>query len=105
MTLLDIKHLNIIFPTEAGVAHAVEDLSLCINKAEVLGLVGESGCGKSVTALSLLRLLPNPGQIVSGEILYEGIDLVKLSENEIRKYRGKRIALIPQDPMTSLNPV
>jgi oligopeptide transport system ATP-binding protein len=105
MILLDIKHLNIIFPTEAGVARAVEDLSFSINKGEVLGLVGESGCGKSVTALSLLRLLPTPGKIVSGEILYEGIDLVKLSENEVRKYRGNRIALIPQDPMTSLNPV
>jgi peptide/nickel transport system ATP-binding protein len=105
MTLLDIKHLNVIFPTEAGVAHAVEDLNLSINKGEVLGLVGESGCGKSVTALSLLRLLPKPGRIAAGEIIYDGTDIAKLSENEIRKYRGKRIALIPQDPMTSLNPV
>ena len=105
MTLLDIKHLNIIFRTEIGIAHAVENLSLSINKGQVLGLVGESGCGKSVTALSLLRLVPYPGMILAGEILYQGTDLIKLSENEMRRYRGKKIALIPQDPMTSLNPV
>ncbi len=74
MTLLDIKHLSVIFPTESGIARAVDDLNLSINKGEVLGLVGESGCGKSVTALSLLRLLPNPGQIANGEIIYEGTD-------------------------------
>lgn len=105
MPLLDIKQLNVIFDTEAGIVHAIEDLSLSINKGEVLGLVGESGCGKSVTALSILRLLPNPGRIKAGQIFYNDIDITKLSENEIRKYRGKKIALIPQDPMTSLNPV
>jgi len=105
MPLLDIRHLNISFRTETGIACAVEELSLVINKGEVVGLVGESGCGKSVTALSILRLVPNPGQINGAEIFYNGTDLLELSENEIRKYRGKKISLIPQDPMTSLNPV
>jgi len=105
MSLLDIRQLSITFPTEAGNAQAVEELSLVINKGQVLGLVGESGCGKTVTALAILQLLPPPGKIAGGKILYEGIDLTTLGENEIRKYRGKKIALIPQDPMTSLNPV
>ncbi len=105
MSLLEIRQLSISFPTEAGIARAVEELSLVINKGQVLGLVGESGCGKSVTALSILRLVPSPGQITGGQILYNGVNLLDLSRNEIRKYRGKKIALIPQDPMTSLNPV
>ncbi len=105
MPLLDIKQLCIGFPTESGIAHAVDQLDLSINKGQVLGLVGESGCGKSVTALSILRLVPNPGRINQGKILYDGIDLLTLSEEEVRTYRGKKIALIPQDPMTSLNPV
>ena len=105
MSLLDIKSLNVIFPSELGAVQAVENISLSIDKGQVLGLVGESGCGKSVTALSLLRLVPRPGRIAGGEILYDGTDILKLGQNEIRKYRGKKIALIPQDPMTSLNPV
>ena len=105
MSLLDIRHLSTNFKTEAGDAHAVDDVSLTIERGQVLGLVGESGCGKSVTALSILRLVPPPGRIVRGEIIYDGVDLLKLSENEVRKFRGKKIALIPQDPMTALNPV
>ena len=105
MPLLEIKQLSISFPTDTGTAQAVDQVDLVIKKGQVLGLVGESGCGKSVTALSILRLVPSPGQITNGKILYEGNDLFALSENEIRKYRGKKIALIPQDPMTSLNPV
>lgn len=105
MSLLDIRHLSTRFKTEAGDVQAVDNLSLTVAKGQVLGLVGESGCGKSITALSILRLVPPPGQITAGEIIYDGVDLLQLSENEIRKYRGKRIALIPQDPMTALNPV
>ena len=105
MSLLDIRHLSTRFKTEAGDVQAVDNLSLTVAKGQVLGLVGESGCGKSITALSILRLVPWPGQITAGEIIYDGVDLLRLSENEIRKYRGKRIALIPQDPMTALNPV
>ena len=105
MALLDIQNLSTSFKTEAGDAQAIDNLSLQVQKGEVLGLVGESGCGKSVTALSILRLVPPPGRITDGKIIFDGIDLLSLNEDEIRKYRGKRIALIPQDPMTSLNPV
>ncbi len=105
MPLLEIRKLTTSFSTEAGEARAVDDLSLVINKGEVLGLVGESGCGKSITALSILRLVPPPGRITAGEIFYEDTDLLKLRESQIRQYRGKKIAFIPQDPMTSLNPV
>lgn len=105
MPLLDIQHLSVVFPTEAGLVRAVEDLSLVLNKGSVLGIVGESGCGKSVTALSLLRLVPPPGRIVGGQINLGGTNLLDLSEAQMRNIRGNRIALIPQDPMTSLNPV
>ncbi len=105
MSLLSIRNLSVHFPTQAGTARAVEELSFVINKSEVLGLVGESGCGKSISALSILRLIPSPGQITAGQILYNDVDLLELPEEQMRKYRGKKIALIPQDPMTSLNPV
>lgn len=105
MSLLEIQHLAVEFPTDAGRVWAVNDLSLDIEEGSVLGLVGESGCGKSVTALSLLRLVPRPGQIVAGRINFAGRNLLELSEAEMREIRGNRIALIPQDPMTSLNPV
>ena len=104
--LVEIKNLNTYFYTEAGIAKAVNNISFDIYKGEVLGIVGESGSGKSVTALSINRLIPNPpGDIVSGKILYKGNDLLKLSYNEMKDIRGKEIAMIFQEPMTSLNPV
>lgn len=86
-------------------AKAVDDVSIRIDKGKVLGIVGESGCGKSITSLSILRLVPPPGRISSGKILLEGQDLLQLKESQMQSIRGNRIALIPQDPMTSLNPV
>ena len=104
--LIEIKNLKTHFYTEAGTVKAVEDVSFDILKGEVLGIVGESGCGKSVTSLSINRLIPNPpGKIVSGEILYNGINLLDLSYEDMRNYRGNDIAMIFQEPMTSLNPV
>jgi peptide/nickel transport system ATP-binding protein len=104
--LIEIKNLKTYFHTEAGVAKAVDGVSFDILESEVLGIVGESGSGKSVTSLSINRLIPNPpGEIVEGEILYKGTDLLKLSYEDMRKYRGKDIAMIFQEPMTSLNPV
>ncbi len=104
--LLEVKNLKTHFFTRDGVIKAVDDVSFSIDKGETLGVVGESGSGKSITALSILRLIPNPpGKIVSGEIFFEGRDLLKISDKEMRKIRGKEIAMIFQDPMTSLNPV
>ncbi len=104
--LFEIKDLKTYFNTEAGVAKAVDGVSFDIYEGEVLGIVGESGSGKSVTSLSITRLIPNPpGFIAGGEILYKGVDLLKLSYKDMRKYRGKDIAMIFQEPMTSLNPV
>ena len=104
--LIEINDLKTYFYTEAGTAKAVDGVSFDIFQGEVLGIVGESGSGKSVTSLSINRLIPNPpGEIVAGNILYNDIDLLKLSYNEMRKYRGKDIAMIFQEPMTSLNPV
>lgn len=104
--LLEIKNLKTRFFTQDGVVHAVNGISLHLNEGETLGLVGESGCGKSVSMLSVLRLIPQPpGKIVGGEVWFEGKDLLKVNEDEIRKIRGNKIAMIFQDPMTSLNPV
>jgi oligopeptide transport system ATP-binding protein len=104
--LLEIRNLKTRFFTQDGVVHAVNGISLYLNEGETLGLVGESGCGKSVSMLSVLRLIPQPpGKIVGGEVWFEGKDLLKISEDEIRKIRGNKIAMIFQDPMTSLNPV
>ena len=104
--LIEIKNLKTYFHTEAGTVKAVDDVSFDIYKGEVLGFVGESGSGKSVTSLSINRLIPMPpGEIVSGEVLYKGINLLNLSFEEMRDYRGKDIAMIFQEPMTSLNPV
>src|SRR2546423_14772875 len=103
--LLEVKHLRTHFPTRAGLVRAVDGVSFYIDRGELLGLVGESGCGKSITALSIMRLIAPPGKIVSGEILFEGKDLLKLSDAEMREMRGDDIAMIFQDPMTSLNPV
>ena len=104
--LIEVKDLHTHFFTEAGTAKAVDGVSFDIYKGEVLGIVGESGSGKSVTSLSINRLIPNPpGKIVSGEIIYNGINLLDLSYEEMRNYRGKDISMIFQEPMTSLNPV
>ncbi len=104
--LLQIKDLRTQFRTEDGVVKAVDGVTYDVHEGETLGLVGESGCGKSVSALSILRLIPDPpGKIVGGEILFEGQDLLKADEDEIRHIRGNRIAMIFQEPMTSLNPV
>jgi oligopeptide/dipeptide ABC transporter ATP-binding protein len=105
-TLLTVEDLQTHFFTEEGVVRAVDGISLSIRPGETLGLVGESGCGKTVTALSILRLIPDPpGRIVGGTISLEGKDLVRLPEEEIREIRGKVISMIFQEPMTSLNPV
>jgi len=105
-SLIQIKNLKTHFYTEAGTVKAVQDVSFDILKGEVLGIVGESGSGKSVTSLSINRLIPNPpGKIVSGEVLYNGINLLDLTYQEMRNYRGNDIAMIFQEPMTSLNPV
>ena len=104
--LIEIKNLKTFFHTEAGTVKAVNDISFDIYQGEVLGIVGESGSGKSVTSLSINRLIPNPpGEIVSGEILYNGVNLLDLTYEEMAKYRGKHISMIFQEPMTSLNPV
>ena len=103
--LLEVRNLSTQFFTPDGVVHAVDDVSFELGYGETLGLVGESGCGKSVTALSLTRLVPNPpGKIVSGEILFEGVDILKMSDDQMRRLRGKDIAFIFQDPLSSLNP-
>jgi oligopeptide/dipeptide ABC transporter ATP-binding protein len=104
--LIEVKNLKTFFNTQAGVAKAVNNVSFDIFKGEVLGIVGESGSGKSVTSMSINRLIPNPpGEIVGGEIFYNGVDLLKLSYEEMCEIRGKEISMIFQEPMTSLNPV
>jgi|FLYN01.1.fsa_nt_gi oligopeptide transport system ATP-binding protein len=104
--LLQVRDLRTHFFTDEGVVKAVDGVSYDLEEGETLGLVGESGCGKSVSALSLLRLIPSPpGKIVGGEVIFEGQDLLKLDEDEIRHIRGNRIAMVFQEPMTSLNPV
>jgi len=104
--LIQVKNLKTYFNTEAGIAKAVDDVSFDIYKGEVLGIVGESGSGKSVTSLSINRLIPNPpGEIVGGQIIYNDIDLLSLSYEKMRALRGQDIAMIFQEPMTSLNPV
>src|SRR6267142_3044337 len=103
--LLNVKDLRTYFDTEDGVVKAVDGVSFQLKRGETLGIVGESGSGKSVTNLSIIRLIPNPpGRIVSGEVLFDGVDVLGLREDEVRKIRGRRIAMIFQDPMTSLNP-
>jgi len=104
--LLDIRNLRTYFDVRGGVLKAVDDVSITIDAGETLGLVGESACGKSVTASSVMRLIPiPPGRIAGGEILFEGVDILKLRESEMRRIRGKAISMIFQEPMTSLNPV
>ena len=104
--LLEIRNLRTYFDVRGGVLKAVDDVTIAIDPGETLGLVGESACGKSVTASTVMRLVPiPPGRIAGGEILFEGVDLLKLPEAEMRKVRGKSISMIFQEPMTSLNPV
>lgn len=103
--LLEVKDLCTYFHTEDGTVKAVDGISFVLKRGETLGIVGESGSGKSVTNLSIIRLIPSPpGEIVSGQIIFDGQDLLKLPEADVRKIRGRRIAMIFQDPMTSLNP-
>jgi oligopeptide/dipeptide ABC transporter ATP-binding protein len=103
--LLEVRNLSTHFFTPDGVVRAVDDVNFELGYGETLGLVGESGCGKSVTALSLTRLVPNPpGRIVAGSVVFDGVDLLKLSDDGMRKLRGKEIGFIFQDPLTSLNP-
>ena len=104
--VLDVKNLQTVFFTNSGLFRAVDDLSFSVRRGETLAIVGESGCGKSVTALSVMRLVPDPpGRIVGGSIVLEGTDLLGLDDAEMRAIRGNRISMIFQEPMTSLNPV
>jgi len=105
MALLDVRNLSTSFHLRSGIVRASQDISLTLEKGETLGIVGESGSGKSVTCYSIMRLIPEPpGRIESGQVLFDGEDLLKLSETQMRRIRGRRISMIFQDPMTSLNP-
>ena len=104
--VLDVKNLQTVFFTNSGLFRAVDDVSFSVRRGETLAIVGESGCGKSVTALSIMRLVPDPpGRIVGGSVTLEGTELLELDEAEMRAIRGNRISMIFQEPMTSLNPV
>src|SRR5580700_933422 len=104
--LLELKNLSVAFDTNRGQIRPVRDVAFSIYPGQTLAVVGESGCGKSVTALSILRLIPSPpGKVLGGKVLFEGRDLLALSERDMRSVRGKDIAMIFQEPMTSLNPV
>src|SRR5256712_6935027 len=106
MSLLEVNDLKTQFFTRDGVVRAVDGVSFHLEQGETLGLVGESGCGKSVTALSLMRLIPQPpGKIVNGQVVFDGQDILKMDDDDVRSIRGHNIAMIFQDPMTSLNPV
>src|SRR5688500_17134626 len=102
--ILSVKNLKTYFQTAEGTVRAVNGVSFDLEKGETLGIVGESGSGKSVLNLSLMRLVPHPGEIAGGEAHFEGTDVLGLPANDARKLRGRRIAMIFQDPMTSLNP-
>lgn len=104
-SLLEIKNLRVSFFTPAGEVRAVNDISYTLGKGEIIGVVGESGSGKSVTASTVMGLVENPGRVVGGSVIFDGKDITKMSQKEIRKLRGKEIGMIFQDPMTSLNPV
>src|SRR6202051_3853131 len=103
--LLSVEGLQTHFPTSRGVLRAVDRVSFTIGRGEVLGLVGESGCGKSVTSLSIMRLVPPPGRIAAGRVLFEGEDLLAKDAEAMRRVRGARIAMVFTEPMTSLTPV
>src|SRR5438132_2197958 len=105
-SLLEVRDLTTYFFTGAGIVRAVDGVSFELAPGEAVGLVGESGCGKSVSALSIMGLVPSPpGRTVAGQVLFDGRDLLRLSEAELRRVRGGEIAMVFQDPMTSLNPV
>ncbi|MFO1198517.1 MAG: ABC transporter ATP-binding protein [Burkholderiaceae bacterium] len=104
--LLDVRGLAVEFQTRKGVARVLDDVSLSLSPGQTLGVVGESGCGKSMTALAIMRLIPNPpGRIVAGEVVFDGRDLLALPDAQMRDIRGNRVSMIFQEPMTSLNPV
>ena len=105
MSLLRIEDLTIHFPTEEGDVRAVNGVSLSVEAGQTLGLVGETGAGKTTTALGILRLVPEPGQVESGSIIYKDRDIMTMSEKEVQDIRGNEISMIFQDPMTALNPV
>jgi len=105
MALLEVKNLKTYFFTKEGIVKAVDGNSFSLEKGEILGIVGESGAGKSITGFSILNLIDKPGKIVEGEIIFEGKDLTKLNEEAFEKIRGKEITMVFQDPETSLNPV
>lgn len=105
MTILEVKNLNLGFETEAGFKQALYDVSFSLEKGKIHALVGESGCGKTISAMSILKLLPKTAKITSGEIFFDGKDLLRFNNLDLEKIRGAKIALIPQDPMTSLNPL
>ncbi|MGI6214386.1 MAG: ABC transporter ATP-binding protein, partial [Christensenellales bacterium] len=105
MPILQVKNLNTSFATEHGVVHAVNGISFNLNPGTTLGIVGESGSGKSVTAYSILQILTEPGKVTGGEILFKGENILKYSEKKMNAFRGEKISIIFQDPMTSLNPV
>ncbi|VAX18641.1 Oligopeptide transport ATP-binding protein OppD (TC 3.A.1.5.1), partial [hydrothermal vent metagenome] len=103
--LLELSALKVYFYTQDGVVKAVDGVSYSVNAGKTLGVVGESGCGKTVSAMAILRLISQPGKIVGGSIMFEGQDLTKIPEAKIRQVRGNRISMIFQEPMTALNPV
>ena len=104
--LLEVYNLTTHFYTDNGVVEAVDGISYSVDEGEIVGIVGESGCGKSVSALSIMGLIPDPpGKIVEGEVIFDGQDLLKLSSAQMRKVRGNDIGMVFQEPMTSLNPV
>src|SRR5262249_36954695 len=105
MPLLEVRDLTMAFLTPAGEARAVDGVSFTLERGQVLGLVGESGCGKSMTAFSLLRLVPPPGRILGGQVLLDSVDLLALPEHAMRLRRGQALGMIFQEPMTALNPV
>ena len=105
-SLLDVRDLSVSFHTDDGVFQAVDHVSLQVNRGEIVGLVGESGCGKSVTSLSILRLIPAPpGKIDTGQVYFKGRDLLKLDSDKLRRIRGKSISMIFQEPLSALSPL
>ena len=104
-SLLEVKNLRTSFPTEDGLVHAVDNVSFNVRRGEAVALVGESGCGKSVTAMSIMRLVARPGKITGGEVRFKGRDISAIPERQMREVRGNDIAMVFQEPMTSLNPV
>ena len=105
-SLLEVKDLKTYFFTRRGIVRSVDGVSFSVKAGETLGIVGESGCGKTITSLSILRLVPQPtGKIVQGEIIFDGENLLAKSEKEMRSIRGRRISMILQDPMTSMDPL